>query len=213
MIIWSCHEFSEPSMPADREEDHRSVLASKAHLQEDLELPDHDRDAAHAVAEGLRDAKAANTRRLYGSAWHEFCVWALESGRQSLPAEPRTVALYLDHLAADGKAMATIALARAAISHAHAAAGIAKGDNPARHPVVAEMIKGWRNQVPAPKQAGALTAEACRLPGEEPRQPGGPDVGSVGAELGHFLTPEVLDYGWKVARSWAFSGLRQANSY
>ena len=53
-------------------------------------------------------------------------MWALESGRESLPADPRTVALYLGHLAADGKAMATIALARAAISHAHAAAGTAR---------------------------------------------------------------------------------------
>lgn len=57
-----------------------------------------------------------------------------------------TVALYLGHLAANGKAMATIALARAAISHAHAAAGVDKGDNPARHTVAAEMAKGWRNR-------------------------------------------------------------------
>ena len=61
--------------------------------------------------------------------------------------------------------MATIELARAAISHAHAAEGIAKGDNPARHPVVAEMIKGWRNQAPAPKQAGPLHRGPGRLQG------------------------------------------------
>ena len=109
---------------------------------------------------GLRDAKAANTRRVYAPAWHEFNVWALANGRQSLPAEPQTVALYLGRLAADGRAMATIEQARAAISHAHAAEGTAKGDNPARHPVVAETVKGWRNQAPAPQQASALTAEA-----------------------------------------------------
>ena len=45
-------------------------------------------------------------------------------------------------------------------SPAHAAEGTAKGDNPARHPVVAETVKGWRNQAPASKQASALTAEA-----------------------------------------------------
>ena len=82
----------------------------------------------------------------------------VQQGRQSLPAEPQTVALYLGRLAADGRAMATIAQARAAISHAHAAEGMAKGDNPARHPVVAETVKGWQNQVPAPQQAS--TAEA-----------------------------------------------------
>ena len=123
-------------------------------------LPARDEEAAQAVAAGLRDAKAANTRRVYASAWHEFNVWALANGRQSLPAEPQTVALYLGRLAVDGRAMATIEQARAAISHAHAAGGTAKGDNPARHPVVAETVKGWRNQAPAPKQASALTAEA-----------------------------------------------------
>ena len=83
----------------------------------------------------------------------------------SSAAEPQTVALYLGHLAADGKAIATIAQARAAISHAHAAQGIPMGDNPARHPVVAETMKGWRNQAPAPKQADALTTDAlARLP-------------------------------------------------
>ena len=158
-------------MSANLEEERWSILASTAHPQEDLELSASDREAAEAVAEGLRDAKAANTRRVYGSAWHDFCVWALESGRQSLPAAPRAVALYLGHLAADGKAMATIVLARAAISHAHVAVGTAKDDNPACHPVVAEMIKGWRNQAPAQKQAGTLTTQALTRIRETVRLP------------------------------------------
>ena len=158
-------------MAVETEEKRWSILASTAHPQEDLQLSASDREAAEAVAEGLRNAKAANTRRAYGSAWHYFCVWALESGRESLPADPRTVALYLGHLSADGKAMATIALARAAISHAHSAAGIAKGDNPARHSVLVEMIKGWRNQAPAQKQASALTAQALTRIRETVRLP------------------------------------------
>ena len=44
------------------EEPHRSVLAATYHLKEGLELSDRDRDAAQAVAAGLRDAKVANTR-------------------------------------------------------------------------------------------------------------------------------------------------------
>ena len=71
------------------------------------------------------------------------------------------IALYLGRLAAAGKAMATIEQARAAMSHAHAAAGIAKADNPARHPVVAEVVKGWRNQAAA---ALARVRETARLP-------------------------------------------------
>ena len=56
--------------------------------------------------------------------------------------------------------MASVDQARAAISHFHAAGGIQKPDNPARHPAVAEAIKGWRNRAPAPSQADALTNEA-----------------------------------------------------
>ena len=84
----------------ETEKERWSILASTAHPQEDLQLSASDREAAEAVAEALRDAKAANTRRVYGSAWHDFCVWALESGRESLPADPRTVALYLGRLTA-----------------------------------------------------------------------------------------------------------------
>ena len=41
-----------------------------------------------------------------------------------------------------------------------------KSDNPARHPVVAEAVRGWRNRAPAPRQADALTRvrEVLRLP-------------------------------------------------
>ena len=58
--------------------------------------------------------------------------------------------LYLGRQEAGGKAMATIELARAAISHAHAAQGMPKGDNPARHPVATGAIKGRKNQPPVP---------------------------------------------------------------
>ena len=97
--------------------------------------------------------------------------WADATSRQSLPATPQAVALYLGHLAAEGKSIATIEQARAAISHAHAGAGMQKGDNPSRHPVVAETMKGWRNQAPEAAQVDALTAlalarirETARLP-------------------------------------------------
>ena len=69
-------------------------------------LTERDREAARAVASGLRDAKAANTRRSYASAWRRFQEWAEAGG----------------HLAAVGGSMATIEQARAAISHFHAAA-------------------------------------------------------------------------------------------
>ena len=124
------------------------------------DLAERDRDAAEAVASGLRDAKAENTRRSYASAWRRFQAWADAGGHPALPATPEAVALYLGHLAATGRSMASIEQARAAVSHFHAAAGMQKAANPARHPVVAEAVRGWRNRAPAPRQADALTSDA-----------------------------------------------------
>ena len=123
-------------------------------------LAERDRDAAEAVATGLQDAKADNTRRVYASAWRRFEQWARDRNHQTLPTAPEAIALYLGSLTAEGMSMASVDQARAAISHFHAAAGIQKFDNPARHPAVAEAIKGWRNRAPAPTQADALTNEA-----------------------------------------------------
>ena len=70
-----------------------------------------------------------------------------------MPAEPQRVALYLNHLAADGKAIATIAQARSAISHAHAAQGIPQTETSAsRSP-----------QPPAapPRARSAITTTTC----------------------------------------------------
>ena len=100
------------------EEPHRSVLAATYHLKEGLELSDRDRDAAQAVAAGLRDAKVANTRGAYETARQGFQEWAGGAGHQALPAAPQAVALYLGRRAADGRAMATIEQARAGIPQA-----------------------------------------------------------------------------------------------
>ena len=151
MIILPYHEFNRGPM---------TTLATVPELRQSLELSGRDREAAEAVASGIRDAKAENTRRSYASAWRRFQAWAEAGGHRTLPTTPQVVALYLGHLAATGRSMATIEQARAAISHFHAAAGMQKSDNPSRHPVVAEAMKGWRNQAPAPRQVDALTSDA-----------------------------------------------------
>ena len=158
-------------MAPDMEENPGSFLATISPLEQDLELSQRDQDAAQTVSDGLRDAKSPHTRRAYASAWKAFCEWTVFTDRQSMPAEPQTVVLYLGHLAATGKTIATTNLARAAISHAHAGAGISQTENPARHPVVAEAVKGWRNTSPAPAQVDALATlalarirETARLP-------------------------------------------------
>ena len=135
-------------------------LAPVQQLHDTPDLPERDREAAEAVASALRDAKADNTRRAYASAWRQFQTWAEAGGHPALPATPQAVALYLGHLAASGRSLASVQQARSAISHFHAAAGMQKADNPALHPVVAEAVKGWRNRAPAPRQTGALTSDA-----------------------------------------------------
>ena len=129
-------------------------------FQNTPDLPERDRVAAEAVAAGLRDAKAGNTRRAYASAWQQFRRWAEAGGHPARPAAPQAVAFYLGHLTSTGRSIATVQQARWAICHFHAAAGMGKGDNPALHPMVSEAVKGWRNRAPAPRQAGALTDDA-----------------------------------------------------
>ena len=47
-------------------------LATVPQLHDFLELSGPDCEAAQAVASGLRDIKAENTRRSYASAWRRF---------------------------------------------------------------------------------------------------------------------------------------------
>ena len=71
--------------------------------------------------------------------WRCFKEWA--GGHPALPAAPQAVALYLGHLAASGRSMATVEQTRAATSHYHAG-GMQKSESPTRHPMVAEAVRG-----------------------------------------------------------------------
>ena len=66
-----------------------TYLATVQQLHNPLELSERDREAAEAVASGLRDAKAANTRRSYASAWRLFQEWAEAGGHAAMPATPQ----------------------------------------------------------------------------------------------------------------------------
>ena len=62
-----------------------------------------------------------------------------------------------------------------------------KAYNPALHPVVAEAIEGWRNLAPAPRQTGALTADALTRTREVLRLPRRGRGGRMeSAETAHF---------------------------
>ena len=87
----------------------------------------------------LEASRAANTTRAYRSGWVAWQRWATEHGYQVMPAAPVAVAAYLAHRAEQGAAVATVRMARAAISAAHRQGG---ADDPCRHPGVAQVLKG-----------------------------------------------------------------------
>lgn len=103
-------------------------------------------------------AYSGNTRRAYVQAWDKFCG-VVGSGCAAMPATPETVANYLSMLADEGKSVATVRLAAAAISAAHRVAG--EVDNPCTSPVVKAVLKGIsRQHGQAQAQASALDGAA-----------------------------------------------------
>lgn len=100
-------------------------------------------------------AYSENTRRAYVQVWDRFCE-VVGPGR-AMPATPGTVANYLSMLAEDGKSVATIRLAAAAISAAHRVAGDA--DSPCASPVVKTALKRIS------RQHGQVQSQASALDG------------------------------------------------
>lgn len=100
------------------------------------------------VAERARDyarnARAANTFRAYRSDWADFTSWAEASGRQPLPADPDTVALYLTFLADVGLKASTLQRRLSAISQAHKTAG---HETPTRSSKVSLVWSGIRRTI------------------------------------------------------------------
>jgi site-specific recombinase XerD len=87
-------------------------------------------------------AKAESTRRAYRSDWAHFETWCRWHQLPSLPATPKTIALYLAALAGSHKA-ATLRRRLTVIGKAHQAAGY---ESPAtmREAAVSETLKGIR---------------------------------------------------------------------
>ena len=67
-------------------------------------------------------AKSENTHRAYAADWRIFRTWCAGRGLDSLPADPRTVALFLAD-EASRRAVSTLRRRLAAIGHAHTQEG------------------------------------------------------------------------------------------
>ena len=86
------------------------------------------------------NSKAPATLRAYRACWKHFQEWCRDRGLISLPAEPRTVALFIADCASKHKP-ASISLRMAAISAAHKLAGF-ESPTLMRHAVVSETWAG-----------------------------------------------------------------------
>lgn len=107
-------------------------------------------------------ARGDGTRRTYRSAWRHFRTWCEALGRNPLPADPDTLAMYLVRRADDGLAVSSLRVALAAIRTAHLLAGLSLD---LRHPRLAMVLEGIvRSQgVHARRQATPAVPGVLRL--------------------------------------------------
>jgi len=78
-----------------------------------------------ATARRYADAsRAASTQRAYASDWRRFSAWCLARGLDTLPADPRAVAVFFSAEADAGSAPPTVGRRLAAIGWMHRRAGL-----------------------------------------------------------------------------------------
>ena len=113
-----------------------------------------------AYAEQARGAHSANTLRAIKADTTAFAAWCSSAGLVSLPANPDTLARFVDAMAAD-KAPATVRRYVASIAHMHRAAGIPA--NPAASSAVKLALKRMhRAKGRAQQQAAPLNWDGVR---------------------------------------------------
>jgi integrase len=126
--------------------------------------------AAYAQA-----SRAASTQRAYASDWRRFSAWCLVRGIETLPADPRAVAVFLAAEAAAGTAPPTIGRRLAAIGFFHRRAGLQPPQAREGAAAIAEVLAGIRrSRGIAPVKKHAADADVLRdilrtIPGDDLR--------------------------------------------
>lgn len=106
------------------------------------------------------NSKARNTIRAYQSDWRSFFTWCDERHLSSLPAEPKTVALYLSDMADRGYRTSTIGRHMISIGLAHRTKGF---PSPTADETVRAVWRGIRNTLGiAPQGKAPLLVEDLR---------------------------------------------------
>jgi len=116
---------------------------------------------AEGAVRSAGQARAPATLEAYGRAWRSFRVWCRSVDKQAIPAEPATVAVYLQHVATRRNYKpATLDMHLAAIVWGHRQHGHAFDR---RAVPVADVRAGLRRQKGVkPKQARPLLVEDLR---------------------------------------------------
>ena len=124
--------------------------------------------AAERARDYAANSKAPATVRAYRACWKHFQQWCRDRGLISLPAEPRTVALFIADCASKHKP-ASISLRMAAISAAHKLAGF-ESPTLMRHAVVSETWAGIKRTLGTAQEgkAAILTDDLRKMIGALP---------------------------------------------
>ena len=93
-----------------------------------------------ATLENLKSSKANNTLRAYKSDFKDFGAFCTRHGLKVLPAEPKTVSLYLTHLSKYSK-FSTLRRRMVSISMVHKLKGYYIDS---KHPIIVENLMGIR---------------------------------------------------------------------
>ncbi|MCY3787052.1 MAG: hypothetical protein OXG47_10070, partial [bacterium] len=151
------------------------------------------------VARRLRAEHPANTAETYLKGWEVWASWAKRRGVSPLPAHPDDVAAYLSDLVADGRAVGTVKVRRAAVRAAHRAAGL---DDPGRADEVSSEFARIASAGAAPRRpAAVLTPVAQRAAALAAGE--GTEVGKRDAAILELLSTGWLRPGELVRLDWA----------
>ena len=98
-------------------------------------------DQVANVRKYVAAASAPATRRAYSSDWQQFSQWCFSKSLEALPATSAAIACYVADQADAGKKVSTLERALVAIGRAHQLANV---NDPTKHQVVKETMKGIR---------------------------------------------------------------------
>ncbi len=117
-----------------------------------------------ATARRYADAsRAASTQRAYASDWRRFSAWCFAHGLETLPADPRAVAVFLSAEAEAGSAPLTVGRRLAAIGWMHRRAGLQPPQTREGAAAILEVMAGIRRSHGiAPARKHAADADVLR---------------------------------------------------